>query len=126
MKNFEKWFKKAEQDLFTIEALLRLENCPAEICCFHAQQTSEKYLKAYLVARNTDFPKTHDLKVLIVLCSKFNSKFDDIAIIASRLSEFGAATRYPGVFDELTLADAQQAYENAIIIKDFVLKYFFE
>ena len=28
MKEFEKWFKKAEQDLFTIEALLKLENCP--------------------------------------------------------------------------------------------------
>jgi HEPN domain-containing protein len=121
MKNFEKWFKKAESDLLTIENLIGLQLPLADVCCFHAQQASEKYLKAYLVARSTDFPKTHDLKVLIVLCSNFNSKFRIITVIASRLSEFEAATRYPDVFDELNIADAQQAYENAIVIKEFVL-----
>lgn len=60
--DFRAWFKKAESDLKTAEHILTLkESCPFDIVCFHAQQCAEKYLKALLVFRSIDFPKTHDL-----------------------------------------------------------------
>ena len=63
MKEYEKWFKKAEQDLFVIKNIINIIDAPYEICCFHAQQAAEKYLKAYLTAHNVDFLKTHMLFV---------------------------------------------------------------
>ena len=75
MKNYEKWFKKAEEDIYTAKLLLKETDSPVCIICFHSQQAAEKYLKAYLVVRNIDFPKTHDLKILINICLTFNQKF---------------------------------------------------
>ena len=48
MKDYERWFKKAENDLLAIKNNLAAENIPADTCCFHVQQAPEKYLKAYL------------------------------------------------------------------------------
>jgi hypothetical protein len=33
---------------------------------------------------------------------------------------------YPDLLDDLTVEDATQAYQNAVTIKEFVLKYFFQ
>ena len=68
MKEFEKWFKKAEGDLIIISSVISLNDAPYDLCCFHAQQASEKYLKAYLISVNKDFPKIHDLFKLLHIC----------------------------------------------------------
>ncbi len=46
MKEFEKWIKKAENDLLVITNNLASKQIPIDACCFHAQQASEKYLKS--------------------------------------------------------------------------------
>ena len=61
----QQWIEKAEHDFITAEHALTLkENCPFDTICFLAQQCAEKYLKALLVSRSVDFPKTHDLRLL--------------------------------------------------------------
>ena len=62
------WVTKAESDLRAAVYLLdpRVEQ-PTEAVCFHAQQCAEKYVKALLVFRGTDFLKTHDLEKLTAL-----------------------------------------------------------
>ena len=105
MKEYEKWFKKAENDLFATKHLIEIHDAPYDICCFHAQQAAEKYLKSYLVSKNIEFPKTHDLKKLIELCLQFNVKFENVFKIAKRLTEFGVTPRYPDGFDDLILED---------------------
>jgi HEPN domain-containing protein len=40
-----------------------------DIICFYAQQAAEKYLKAYLVFLEKEFPKTHALEDLVLLTS---------------------------------------------------------
>ena len=65
MKEFEKWFRKVENDLLVIKNNFSAEEIPIDACCFHAQQAAEKYLKAYLVSRLVNFPKTHDLQYLL-------------------------------------------------------------
>ena len=43
------WIEKAEGDLLTAEREYRARNRPNyDAVCFHAQQTAEKYLKAWL------------------------------------------------------------------------------
>ena len=44
-----------------------------DIICFHSQQSAEKYLKAYLVFLDQDFPKTHALEDLVLLGSRKRS-----------------------------------------------------
>src|SRR5436309_1859575 len=64
----QQWVQKAENDLKTATYTLQLkEECPTDTVCFHAQQCIEKYLKAVLVYNGVDFPRTHNLSVLIVL-----------------------------------------------------------
>jgi HEPN domain-containing protein len=62
------WIEKADHDLRNAEHTLILsDDCPFDTVCFHAQQCVEKYLKGWLVSRQIDFPRPHDLVVLINL-----------------------------------------------------------
>jgi len=124
MKEFEKWFRKAENDLLVIKNNMASSEIPIDACCFHAQQAAEKYLKAYLVSRQIHFPKIHDLQALVNLCMAINSSFNEIMEPALRLSDYAIAPRYPDTFDDLTLSDATEALKDAITIKDFVLNNF--
>jgi HEPN domain-containing protein len=126
MKEFEKWFKKAESDLYTVQLLLNTENSQPDICCFHCQQAAEKYLKSFFVSRQLDFPKTHDLELLIKLIVLQKPNFDEILPNALALTNYGVLPRYPDDTYEPSVSDAQQAFKNAIIIKEFVLKNFFD
>jgi len=45
---------------------------------------------------------------------------------ALSLSNYAIVPRYPDLLDDLTVEDAKQAYQNAVTIKEFVLKYFFQ
>lgn len=126
MKEYEKWIKKAEQDLFVIENIINISDAPYEICCFHAQQAAEKYLKAYLTAHNIDFLKTHMLFVLVKQCVDCNKRFLDILSNSKKLENFAVTPRYPDEMEDLNLFDAQQAYQNALTIKEFVITHFFD
>ena len=126
MKEYEKWSKKAESDLLTITNNLSAHNIPADSCCFHAQQAPEKYLKAYLVSRNIDFPKTHDLQLLIKLIITTNPVFTKILSTAMGLIDYGITPGYPDLLHEPELADAKNALTDANTIKQFVLTHFFE
>jgi len=126
MKEYEKWFKKAESDLLTIENNLLAKNIPSDTCCFHAQHAAEKYLKAYLVSKNIIFPQTHDLEFLLRLCLEINLIFENIKVNTRSLYTYAIIPRYPDLSDDLTVEDAKQAYENALTIKQFILKHFFE
>src|SRR6266545_3002717 len=62
------WMRKAENDLTNAAHTLKLgARAPTDTICFHSQQCVEKYLKALLVSRAIDFPKTHDVEKLISL-----------------------------------------------------------
>jgi len=54
------WIEKAEGDFATARRELRVQHKPNfDAVCFHAQQTVEKYLKAFLIEGDVAFPKTH-------------------------------------------------------------------
>ena len=117
--------KKLKMTLLVIKNNLASNEIPIDACCFHAQQTEEKYMKAFLVSRQIHFPKIHDLQALLHLCIAINASFNSIMEPALRLSDYAIAPRYPDTFDDLTLTDASEAYKDAITIKEFVLGNFF-
>jgi HEPN domain-containing protein len=110
----------AEMDLNSAEYLLNMHPVPAEIICYHCQQSAEKYLKGYLVLYGINPPKIHDLNELRKLCSNLSDTFNDIADQCSDLTAYGVQPRYP---TELMLEerDMRQALNRAKEIRDFVL-----
>jgi HEPN domain-containing protein len=106
------WVAKAENDLITAAHLLKLGlSCPTDTVCFHAQQCVEKYLKALLVAKGIDFPKTHNLKRLIALVPA-SLKPEISSEEQVRLTDYVTGARYPG-WGPISLAAARRAVATA-------------
>lgn len=119
-KLVEDWILKAEHDLGM--ALLAITHQPdfRDSICFHCQQASEKYLKAYLINHNIIFKKTHSLSYLLDLINDQINIPEIIYELAETLEEYGVAIRYPDC-NEPSDQDVTDAYRAAIEIKTFIL-----
>jgi HEPN domain-containing protein len=60
-----RWLSKADEDFAVAVQLLKEEGRFRGVIAFHCQQTVEKYLKAFMVRHQIDFPKTHDIGRLL-------------------------------------------------------------
>lgn len=91
------WLFRAEEDIAVIDSLFNTDPIMyASTICFHSQQAVEKFLKAFLVYFNIDFPRTHDVDFLLMECRKIDSTDFDIDL--GSLSDFGVNIRYPDDF----------------------------
>jgi HEPN domain-containing protein len=70
------WIAKAEINYRTAERLVRDDEPIRESIAFHCQQAAEKYLKAFLVWRHVEFPKTHSIGRLLDLVSAILAQLD--------------------------------------------------
>lgn len=106
------WIQKAENDLEAVVRLLRSgAGFPTDTVCFHAQQCVEKYLKAYLSLAAIDFPKTHDIRLLLALFPK--DARPAMALDDQRnLTAYATGARYPG-WGEIPLAETRRAVAAA-------------
>ena len=91
------WLFRAKEDISVMESLasINLEYYTSTIS-FHAQQAVEKYLKAYLIFNDIDFPRTHDLDYLLLECQKIENETFNIDL--KNLSDYGVSVRYPDDF----------------------------
>lgn len=62
--------------------------------CFHAQQATEKYLKAFLVLHGRPVPRSHDVADLIKRCADIDPSLGELLPYASSLNLFGVEIRY--------------------------------
>jgi HEPN domain-containing protein len=107
------WIIKAENDLKTAVHTLEMEDdCPTDTVCFHAQQCVEKYLKAFLVLEETDFPKTHDIgKITALIPSRIKVPLTVEEQI--QLTNYATVMRYPGDYFPISMTEAKQAVRIA-------------
>jgi len=115
------WFVIAEKDILSAKYLINMHPQPIEIICYHCQQSSEKYLKGFLVLNGHEIIKTHDLVYLNKLCCSYNEDFKAIEKECLRLTDYGVNIRYPYPMD-LNAADMKLAVKDAEIIQGFILK----
>ncbi len=102
------WIDKAENDLRNAEHTLTMEEgCPFDTVCFHAQQCVEKYLKAQLTYLSIDFPKIHDVGELIRLLPPHLQPAISVAD-QERLTDYVVEARYPGDWEPITRAEAEE------------------
>lgn len=115
------WILKANRDLLTIEHELTMSEPVTDSICFHAQQTAEKYLKAFLLCKQKSFSKTHNIDSLLKLCIKIDNTFMELEE-AIKLTDYAVELRYPDDFYIPDLDEAKEAYEVAKKVKTFVIE----
>lgn len=118
------WIAKAEQDYRTAEVMARKRNNPVpDVVGFHCQQCIEKYLKALLVLKRIDFPKTHDLIELLEIALKKEPLLEIYRTDLRILNPFSVQFRYPG--EGATLEDAKQALKAMKRVRKFFIERHF-
>ncbi len=115
------WVKKAEGDYATTEReVVALERPNYDAVCFHAQQSAEKYLKAYLQEQKVPFPRIHDLIKLLEICSSCDTDFASLRDPLMVLDPYSAEYRYPGI--SANKDQASEAFKNLNVVRDFARK----
>ena len=118
------WVEKAENDLALAGQGLKMgADCPTDGVCFHAQQCVEKYLKALLVWKGIQFPKTHNISELFIGLKRELGKHLLNELDQDRLTEYATVTRYPGDYEPITLNEARLAVNLTRKVKAAVRKY---
>lgn len=120
IQEHDRWIKIAKDDLRAAKVLVPLELLSASV--YHSQQSAEKMLKAYLVFKNYQVVKTHDLIKLLELCMSFDQEFRKKFEDADFINPFSFKFRYPTEFEIPSLNDATSAIKHAESIMRFVLK----
>jgi HEPN domain-containing protein len=105
----QEWVSKAEGDFASAGRELRARKDPNyDSACFHAQQCTEKYLKAKLTEASVTFRRSHDLIMLLNLLLPIEPSWQSLLPQLSVLTIFAVDFRYPGMTADKALA--KQAY----------------
>ena len=118
-----RWLRSASEDLHMVRMALGEDPPVVGPACFHSQQAAEKALKAALVLEDIEFPYVHDLRRLSnLLPDSWPRGPSHVAL--QRLTEWGAESRYPGDWPELTVEDAAGADADARAVYDSIAAEF--
>ena len=112
------WLRKAKSDTLAMNASLQVGALDA--ACFHAQQASEKNLKAFLTYAGSRFPFTHNLVKLTELCSSVDSSFRSLTHVVELLTPYAVELRYDDEFWP-TVDIAQEARAAALTVEGFIV-----
>jgi len=113
------WLRKAQSDMVAMDASLNAGALDA--ACFHAQQAAEKYLKAYLIQADVEFPPTHNLVKLADLCREVESSFESLLPVVEPLTPYAVELRYDADFWP-SVGVANEARSCASTVRALVLK----
>jgi len=109
------WLERARLDLEDAKRLHATRPSGYDNVGFLCQQATEKVIKAFLVAHETDFPKTHDIRALLVgQVATIDAELAREARFTDELTPYAVAGRYPAGFE---MVDRECA-ETLIAIMD--------
>ena len=111
----EDWFNIALSD-FDLAKSGRKGNIRYEELCFHAQQTVEKCIKSVLIKNQIEFPKTHNIQVLLELLPAYLA---EPILDSTKLTVYAHTSRYPGDHSAID----KEEWQDAVKIADRVLKW---
>jgi HEPN domain-containing protein len=107
----KQWTDRADIDYETARRLMLDQDPIRESIAFHCQQAVEKYLKAVLVARQIEFPKTHSIAQLLDLIAPFAPALANHLEDTVALTPFGVQIRYPGEFAEVLPGEERRLFD---------------
>lgn len=93
--------RKASQDLAVLDKLLDDPAIDDETLGYHAQQAAEKLIKALLALHGHDYPRSHNIGLLLDLLASHDIPLPERFEALQTLTPFGTLFRY----DDLPLED---------------------
>ena len=114
-----RWLAKAANDLRTAETMLSVVPPVVDTSCYHAQQCTEKCLKAFLTAVDRHVERTHSLPRLVELCAEVEPAFGRLAAVGVELTGYASQSRYPDDWREIPVNEALAAVEKARMVFAF-------
>ena len=125
LETAQRWLAQAEHSLGVTRVLV--DNGLWPEVCFHAEQTAQLALKAYLFFEGRRFVNVHSVRTLAEECSNHDSEFAPLMDYGMILDRYYLSTRYPDAlpdpaipFESFSAVDARQALEFATKIVDTV------
>lgn len=88
----------ASRDAVALDNMLDRKSFAEEVFGFHAQQAIEKALKAWIASLGREYPKTHDLSLLVNLIRRSGGDIDAFDGL-EEFTVFAVQYRYEG-YDE--------------------------
>jgi HEPN domain-containing protein len=117
IKLVKEWFQYANNDLIIAQhSFTDVYPKLLEIACYHCQQAAEKALKGFLLYKDIEPPRKHDLRLLNMMCFEQDADFESIKIHCADLTYYGVVTRYPSeleideVITKAAIEKAKQVY----------------
>ena len=108
-----RWLQQAQSDFSFLDIARQARKY--DTCCFLAQQTAEKALKAYLFHQGEELVFTHSIFRLCDLAAQYDAAFRDMREQVKLLDFYDVEARYPNAMEEVIPAefysdrDAEQA-----------------
>lgn len=118
----QQWLSKAQKDLRAASVLLAADLEDYENVGFHAQQAAEKFIKAFLVRHQIEFPKTHDIAALQGLMARVDRRTAQLLVPAEVLTPYGVTFRYPGASPVVSREEGARALGLAEQVRDVVVE----
>jgi HEPN domain-containing protein len=117
------WVAKAEGDWDSAQREYRARRRPNyDAACFHAQQCTEKYLKARLEEAAIAFGRTHNLIGLLTLILPVEPTWTGMQPRLTALSIYAVAFRYPG--SSATRSNAANALKDCREVRRIIRQSF--
>lgn len=117
----QSWLIKAQHDLATARKVAADPDPYLDTAIYHCQQAAEKAVKGFLVFRDQEFDKTHNIQFLVALAIPFEAGFSSWLEVGARLTPYAGMFRYPGEVLEPNRAEFDQALQEAEELYNFVL-----
>ena len=86
--------RKAAQDLAVLDRLLDDPAIDDETLGYHAQQAAEKLIKALLALHGHDYPRSHNIGLLLDLLASLSIPLPELFEAVQTLTPFGTVFRY--------------------------------
>ena len=103
------WLRRARSNLARSSQGQVTPDVLFEDACFDAQQAVEKALKALLVLRGVQVPRTHAISELITILAELGFDIPADVQDASALTDYAVSARYPGPSEPVVVEDYEKA-----------------
>lgn len=112
------WLNKADEDFEFAKVNLEEGKSFFPQICFHFQQAAEKYIKAFIIAKEIEFKKVHDLGLLLKMAASRDASLEELKEDSEYLAAFYIETRYPVHWPtNFTRSEASRAHHAALRIQ---------
>ena len=117
----QNWLIKAQHDLLAAKKLSIEPEIYGDIAIYHCQQSAEKAVKGFLILNDQEFPRTHDIRLLIQLAIRINPSFEYYQETSEILTPYATEFRYPSDVMQPNPEELEDALIKAEELFDFVI-----